>query len=451
MSRYLLIDFGASRVKYACFDAELGKFSGEGDLPAPPPVRAEGLCWEESPRRLREAFLSACAWASSGLKSAPDAILLSSQMHGFVVTDFKNRPLSNYISWKDERSLAVVGGKESAYDILGRKLGARYLALTGMKMRPCFPVFNFAALARAEKLPRSCRLLSLPEWLCAGCDDNAELVHETIFAGLGFYELGKRRLSPAIGDAVEDYCGCRPIFGCPVPEIVPCATLRMRGRSVPVFVGVGDHQCAVLGAGNINGKTLSVNVGTGSQVSAPGLSGPPGAETRPYFDNAWLGTITHLPAGRALDEFLGIFGKSQQSKLWKKLGALTAKQALESSLEVDLAVFASAYGYRGGGSVACIGPGRLTEHEYLGALVKAMAHNYACAAEVLAGGGLKKAVFGGGVARKIPALASAFELVSGIKAQVFTGREETLSGLAALALKISGRPDGLEQNKGAGK
>jgi len=450
MSRYILIDFGASRVKYACFDAESGKFSGHGDLPAPRPARAEGLFWEESPKLLREIFLRACAKACSG-QNAPEAVLLSSQMHGFVAVDGKCRPLSNYISWKDERSLAPIGKKESAYDTLGRRLGARYLAVTGMKMRPCFPAFNFAALARAAKLPRGCRLLSLPEWLCAGCDDDAGLVHETVFAGLGFYDLGKRRLSAAICDAVQDYCGVRPLFGCPVAELVPAASLKIRGRSVPLFTGVGDHQCAVLGAGNINGQTLSVNVGTGSQVSTPGMAGPRGAETRPYFDNAVLGTITHLPAGRALDEFLGLFGKSRQAGLWRRLGALTAEQVLESSLEVDLAVFASAYGYRGGGSVACIGPGRLTEQEYLGALVKAMAHNYACAAEILAGSRLKNAVFGGGVARKIPALSAAFERVSGIKARVFRDGEETLSGLAQLALRISGRPNGLEQNKGAGK
>ncbi|HOX23616.1 MAG TPA: FGGY family carbohydrate kinase, partial [Elusimicrobiales bacterium] len=310
MSRFILIDFGASRVKYACFDARSKKFFNEGDTASPRPVRTAGLVWEESPAALRSAFLSACRKAAVGLERPPRGVLVCSQTHGFIALDEKKRPLSNYISWKDERSLSALK-KESAYEYLGRSIGAAYRQITGMKMRPCFPAFNFAALARTQKLPRKCRIASLPEWLAMGCDCDAGLVHETVFAGLGFYDLDRRRVSPLIYDAVSDYCGAKPVFGWPVAEMAPCATLRIMGADVPLYVGVGDHQSAVLGALGAKINALSVNVGTGSQVSCPGFPSAL-AENRPYLGNRVMATVTHLPAGRALEEFLGFFGTKQQ-------------------------------------------------------------------------------------------------------------------------------------------
>lgn len=441
MSIFLLVDFGASRVKYAAFDAVSVKFRNEGDLPVPRPLRADGGFYEESPELLKETFFRACKKAASGL-SGLSGVMLSSQMHGFVVLNAKGEPLTPYISWKDERSRLSLPGRESAFGVLEKRLGRDYRRITGMDMRSCFPAFNFAALARKRKLPRKCRIASLPEWLCAACGNDAGLVHESVFAGLGFYDLAKRRVSPDVYDAVSDYCGRKPSFGCPVSESVPAATLRLGREEVPVYAGVGDHQCAVLGAGNISGKTLSVNVGTGSQVSSPGLD-LGRAEVRPYFEGGVMGTVTHIPAGRALEVFLGLFGSTASAELWKRLGRLKPGQALSCGLNADLAVFPSARGYKGGGALTGIGE-TFSRDEYLCALVRGMAVNYAAAEQLLSGGKLRRAVFGGGLARKIPALAGAFEMLTGVKTSVYSGGEETLRGLALLALKACGAAPDLE-------
>ena len=72
---------------------------------------------------------------------------------------------------------------------------------------------------------------------------------------------------------------------------------------VPIYVGIGDHQCSLLGAGLVERHTLSINLGTGAQVSTlEDKWTPQEAETRPYFSGQMLNTITHIPGGRALAE-----------------------------------------------------------------------------------------------------------------------------------------------------
>ena len=64
---------------------------------------------------------------------------------------------------------------------------------------------------------------------------------------------------------------------------------------------MGDHQAALAGA-FLGERELSLNISTGSQASLFTPTWQPGNyQTRPFFDGRFLNTITHIPAGRALN------------------------------------------------------------------------------------------------------------------------------------------------------
>ena len=78
-------------------------------------------------------------------------------------------------------------------------------------------------------------------------------------------------------------------------------TMPADSRTIPCYTPVGDYQCAMVGALLEPGE-LSLNISTGSQVSLlkPQLEFG-NYQTRPFFDGRFLATITHIPAGRALN------------------------------------------------------------------------------------------------------------------------------------------------------
>ena len=98
---FLLMDFGASRIKSALFDTDSGSLRGIADQPAAQPLIQEHGKFEVAPAILQKLFASI---ADRYMKqSRIDGICLCTEMHGFALMDDRGRCLSNYISWRDER------------------------------------------------------------------------------------------------------------------------------------------------------------------------------------------------------------------------------------------------------------------------------------------------------------------------------------------------------------
>ena len=101
MSCNLLIDFGASRVKTAVYkDGQIL------DIKNYNPVKPYDICDRKfvvSLREIEKLFREIINSYAEQYKI--DGIYICSEMHGFAILDRDNKPISDYISWKDERSL----------------------------------------------------------------------------------------------------------------------------------------------------------------------------------------------------------------------------------------------------------------------------------------------------------------------------------------------------------
>jgi len=367
-------------------------------------------------------------------------------MGGLVLTSETGAALSNYISWRDQRlTLPPAAGGLSYYDRLLQRLRPLHRRQLGHEIRPGTTLSFLFWLAQEGRLPpEAAYAASLADFVAAHLCGVAPAVDPTMTAGLlnletgdwhheTFARIGLRALRwPAL-----------------VPFTQPVGTLALDGRSMPVYAPVGDHPCALLGAG-LGPRELSINISTGSQVGllTPAFQGGD-YQTRPYFGGQFLNTITHIPAGRALNVLLGLLNElpaAQGRPLtdpWDYLHA-AALAAPDTDLKVDLAFFPTPAD--GQGAITGIREGAFTLGHLFRAAFRGMADNYlACAQRLSPQREWDTLVFSGGLAQKLPLLRDLIlERLPGPEQLPAPHRlspvaEDTLTGLLLLALVVAGR------------
>lgn len=226
-----------------------------------------------------------------------------------------------------------------------------------------------------------------------------------------------------------------------ITSVSECAGEVVLGaRRIPCYPAVGDHQCALLGAGLEEGE-LSLNISTGSQVSMLTQSLVPGDyQTRPFFDNRFLNTITHLPAGRSLNALVDLLselsiaeGRPLQDPWTSIVSAVDRTPSTD--LKADLSFFAGSMGDHG--SIGNIRLENLSVGHLFIAAFSCMADNYElCAGRLSPDRAWKQVVLSGGLPQKLPRL-------NQILAARFPGPirspkviEEALEGLLRLTRSI---------------
>jgi xylulokinase len=270
-----------------------------------------------------------------------------------------------------------------------------------------------------------------------------------MLAGLGLYDLEAGRASGELLALVRDLTGRTVRIGAPAEAAAVAGVWRHAGRHIPLHVGIGDHQATLLGAGITAPDCLSLNLGTGSQLAVLDRPADDDAvERRPYFDGGMLRTITHIPGGRALAAFLGLLEDAARAcgvaapDFWPRLAALDAADVAAATLDVDLAVFQGAWGYRDGGRLGRIEEGGLTSRNYLASILRAFVEQYARLAPRLdPRRELGRLVVSGGLGRRLPALPGLLAAATGYAVTPPTAVDESLLGLRALALVAAGRAE----------
>jgi xylulokinase len=445
-SIFLAVDFGTTSTKSALVDAETGALTRVRHHPAIPATPARPGRFEVPLEAIHDRFLELCAGYAGGLDAPLAGIVVCSEMHGFALVDGAGRPRSPYVSWKDERSREPIAGVDSV-TLVTRALGDRFRAVTGMRPRPGFPLMNLVHVLRESALPDGLAVVSLPDWLARARGDWTGLGHPTMLAGMALYDLGAGRASAELLALVRELTGRTVTLAEPAEAGAVAGAWRHAGRRVPIHVGTGDHQTTLLGAGVTAGDCVSLNLGTGSQLAVLGRAGTDDAvERRPYFDGGMLHAITHIPAGRALAELVGFLEDVARAAgapapdFWPRLAALDAADLAAATLDVDLAVFQGAWGYRAGGHLARIEEGTLTARNYLASVLRAFVRQYAeLVTRLDPGHRLPRLVLSGGLARRLPALPGLLAGATGYAVTPPTAVDESLLGLRALALVASGR------------
>lgn len=435
----ILVDFGASRVKCVQWSYTGQRVIASVECASPIARYGTTGAVELEPEAYWNAFLETAGTLS---QQAPDVedIWLCTEMHGCMLVDTDSpTPLTPYISWQDQRASFAVPGARSTLDDL-QVHATDFLHHTGMRLRSGLPGPNLIHMARKGSLSRAARFATLSDWLMLRGGEREPQCHLTLAAGTGLYSLVERAWLPTLfaGSGTD-------LSGVQFPRIStlahPIGHIRLAGRSLRVWGGIGDMQAAAHGGTFPQGSDILINLGTGSQVIAITPQGVAGVDRRTSATGQEFFAVTHIPSGRALNVFASFLDESAAlgggtAFFWKLFSELKAQDVLHAAPSVDMNVFDAAWKYAGGGRIGGIHEHQFHPRNLVLAIASSWLHQYAealasinpqhpSATFLLTGGLPRRAAF-------IPAVLEQLLKRRCIMPDLRTG-EDTLDGLLSLA------------------
>jgi sugar (pentulose or hexulose) kinase len=274
-----------------------------------------------------------------------------------------------------------------------------------MKPRPCYPFFNLYEYLKNNKHDEV-KVITLPDWIASLDGQSRNLSHVTMSAGLGFYNIYNKCFDNNLTGILKKQYNTRLLFNTVTETVQISGYIKYENKDIPIYTGVGDHQCAVLGAGNTE-ETISLNLGTGSQVGLINSKSNT-AEKRPYFNGKLMSVLTHIPSGRAFNTYIGFLSEINPNiDYWKLLSEINVDNLIKSSLNIDLAVFSSAWNYNIFKGISGINENNFTLKNFLSSLIYSYIKQFENAIEYI-GDKRDKIVLSGGISEKLPVIRSYF-------------------------------------------
>jgi xylulokinase len=416
------VDVGSSFIKVALIDADAGQL-----------VRTERVSFPEFepglPPLHREVDPLRVLSAVEGLLAALpldhcDGLILCGQMHGFVLVDEHCRPVSNYISWLDQRVRSVEG-----------LLTAGELREIGNEFREAIAVSQLWWMNGHGLVPHGAMPVSLADFVAARLCEVTPVLEPTQAAAFGALKLSTMQWHQGILTKL----GLETLRW---PEVRPSGSPIGQWRGAPCWTTIGDQQCALAGALLQPGE-LSINIGTGSQIALIADSyETANHQTRPYFQGRFLRTITHIPGGRALSALLGLLteiGGTSEEQAWRYVEP-AIRSVNQTDVRASIAFYPGPCGERG--FVQNLNEANLGIGHLFRAVFDSMATNYeSCALRLDPARSAQRIVFSGGVARRFEFLRECIADTLKLPYRLSPHPEDTLYGLLVRAQALLGIRD----------
>lgn len=452
--KYLAIDIGSSYVKAGLLDLDNGIIADQRKVAQAPRMDDSGRRHEVDAEQmfgivegLLQDYLSQYGRAIRG-------ILMSTQMHGFVLADRQARPVTPYVSWQDERSLETMPGTEVTWlDHMTGFISREDMADTGVYLKPPLALCNLHVLLQtAPDVAEGTCFCTIGSYIIFRLT-GVNACHITNAGPTGFADVR----SGSWSEMLIRLAGAeRLTFPKLISGFEACGTYRSGGHEIPVYPDIGDQQAGALGSLAIPVTDAIVNIGTGAQLGLIRSDFVPGPyEIRPFFDGNYLYTITRLPGGRNLDVLIRFFADIVQRVTRQPVSDQTIWEAVQASLATvdsrgltaDCSFFKSEYSDHG--RIDGIYFDNLTLGTVMSAAFEDIARTYRAALDRLGGsaaaagiadgscaGRVDRLVFSGGVANRLPLLRQAIMRQLGISRSIDPIDNEVFVGLYRLALHL---------------
>jgi sugar (pentulose or hexulose) kinase len=267
----LIIDVGSTSIKA----------SGLEEMPTPTPFPTAAGRHETNPMAYLDAVQSLISAAGE-----VSAVAFSTQMHGVLLTDSSNKPVSPFLSWQDERAL------EGA--LLTTVAGAA-AAISGIPPRAGIGAATLARYLEENPLPGG-RIHTIGSFLISRLG-GPYVTHVTNAAPLGLVDLSTGQWSAELIAA----------YGLSAFEL-PTIVSGYESLGSGLYPDLGDHQASVLGSG-LEDDEFAVSLGTagiGARLSSSPAA-PAGVEVRPYVDGRFLHVRSRQSGGRLAAQFFAAF------------------------------------------------------------------------------------------------------------------------------------------------
>lgn len=445
--QFVALDLGSSTIKGALLDLDQLAVRTIQRATCPPKIGGLGPgCFELDPLAIVDIVEQQVLAPLMHQADSCAGLVACGQMGGVVLVDQTSTPQSNYISWRDERTLfAPPDGSDPSFHQTRELLGEPMLEQLGGECKPGTYLPLLCWLHQANQLKQDTTPLSLGDFVLRRL--GAEAVTEPTNA-LGAIDLRTREWhADAIGSLDLPPLNWPPLFEFSRPIGNLAGNIFGAAGPPTLFPCVGDHQCSLVGA-MLQEDELSINASTGSQVSVLSRDYDPGDhQVRPFFESKFLKTLTHLPAGRSLNVIVDLLTEvaiAQDAPLdnpWPYI--LRQADQSDSDLQVDLAFFDGPMGDRG--SIGGVSVDNLTVGRLFRAAFRNMSANYrTCATRLASDHSWRQLALSGGLVRQSAALRDEIRMAfAPAPVRIVETAEETLQGLMLLAMVASGRASDL--------
>ncbi len=434
---FIGIDLGGTFLKGAILDVDTRQI--RHSLRVPCPNFESGETYERviAPEKILAAFRSLLDGLLS-IETECDGLLLCGQMHALVFCDSQGNHKSSVITWQDQRAKLPFQKTGMNYiDFLVDSLRDWDLRILGNELRAGLPLTQLFYLISNGLLPDNLYPASLMDFVAANLCGTVPVTDSTNADAHGLYNVVEGNWDYGL---IEKFGFNKLLWQELKPHYSTVGTFKHNGRSIPCYLAFGDQQCALLGS-FLGEDELSLNIGTGSQVGILSNTCELGDfQTRPYFDGKFLKTITHLPAGRALNSLIRLFTEISAYQMDSVTIWNYVQRQVEKTQETDLDVAISFYGGPFGdkGHISNMRESSMTVGHVFSAAFKNMAENYyQCSLRLSPEKEWRRIVFSGGLVSKIPSLQKAilrrYETDS---FRINQSNEEVLMGLLTIAVKI---------------
>lgn len=443
MEKILLVDFGASRIKVVVWCFVQNEVIEALECEAPnPSIGASGEI-EVDPELYWSSLLNT---AGVLLERHPniERMWICAEMHGVLLFDDSTcKPLTPYISWRDQRASKSVNNKPATFSKFDDKNFQNFfLSETGLKLRVGLPFVTLAHLRETINDIQDFKVCTLVDWILYRGGEKSPRVHPSLAAGMGFYSLPNNAWSDELIQKISPNFRTSQ-FSQPSKLSEKIGQISIGRYSLAVYGGLGDMQAAIYGAGFPKKGGLLVNLGTGSQVVGDTFREDSSVERRLSANGEVFAALTHIPSGRGLNVFakfvdgISLLGGGEPV-FWKIFNSLDPEEILSSSIEVDLNVFEASWRYESGGVISRINENAFDLRSFISGLVKSWLSQHKVAMDLIdPRHEVDKFLISGGLSRRGRFVLPVLEKLSsrfGYLTETITG-EETLDGLLALALE----------------
>ena len=266
-----------------------------------------------------------------------DAIGISGQMHGILYVDQEGRAVSPFFTWKDEK------GKQYFRDGYSYE---RYLeSRTGYMMCSGFGMVTHFYLKMNGMIPETAlKAAGIGDYLAMRLTGRkSPLTDITMGASLGGFDLRKRNFD----FAMFEQAGVDTSF---LPQLSRPGEIAGYYLGIPVSPAYGDNQASFYGALDKPEVQISINVGTGAQVSLfdRDFMQTDMADIRPFFHKGFLYVGASLNGGKVYEKLAAFFEETVFAFTGLKINAFEQMSRLGGEIkETDLMIRPSLYGFRG--------------------------------------------------------------------------------------------------------
>jgi len=287
--RFMGLDVGTTTICGLLLDASTGRILDISSVPNA--FRLPGVQPDEALQD-PDGILGAAADLLAGLSGTGEPLAgigVTGQMHGILYVDAGGSPVSPLYTWQDGR-----GGRERAD-------GGTYASfLSGELGSPVSTGFGFVThywnVENGAVPPDAAAFCTAADFVAMRLAGASRPVTDgSNAASIGCFALDTLRFRT---DAAARLGVSPSLF----PRVaLDYPSLGTGPGGAPVFTAVGDNQASFLGAAAERSRSVHVNIGTGSQISAylEAFAPVPGMDLRPFPWGGYLCVGAGLCGGRA--------------------------------------------------------------------------------------------------------------------------------------------------------